>query len=84
MTVYREFSRRDIWCLIIVVFREYKLVNLYHVSTHLQLLPFDQTLKCFSHLDSTMEETFEMESCIKGYHVYKEVWMSNGEEIIFY
>ena len=34
-------------------------------------------------MDSTMEETFEMDSCIGGYHVYKEVWTSNGEESIF-
>ena len=24
-----------------------------------------------------------MDSCIRGYHVYKEVWMFNGKEIIF-
>ena len=29
-----------------------------------------------------MEETFEIDSCIRGYHVYKEVWTSNGDAIL--
>ena len=29
-----------------------------------------------------MEETFEIDSCIRGYHVYKEVWTSNGDKIL--
>ena len=29
-----------------------------------------------------MQETFEIDSCIRGYHGYKEVWTSNGDEIL--
>ena len=68
----------------IVVFQEYKFCEYIHCFHPLAIITvWPHPKHVFSHLDSRIEETFEMDSCIRGYHVYKEVWMFNGEDIIF-
>ena len=36
-----------------------------------------------SRLDSTASamETFQIESCVRGHHIYKDIWNPSGEEL---
>ena len=57
-TVYRETFTSGYFCELVKLwfFTNINFANLYTVSTHLQILPFDHTLSTFSHTWTRQEK----------------------------